>query len=79
MPDQPSVTISGVPETIKRADYLAMIERLGLDYHHLVSLEFGRKAIYAEVFALNAEGKRYEDPLARNALAKHRIVIPVED
>lgn len=72
-------TISGVPESITRADYLALIGAVGFDPHDLVELTFGRNGIYAVVKARNAEGKHYEDPLERNSLAKHRIVIPVVD
>jgi hypothetical protein len=76
---EPSLTIPGVPESITRAQYLALLEPLGLNLYDLVHLEFGVNGIVAEVKARNAEGKHYVSPTERNTLARHSIVIPVKD
>lgn len=73
------MNIPGVPESITRAQYLALLEPLGLNLNDLTHLEFGINAIVAEVKARNAEGKHYDSPTERNALARHTIVIPVKD
>jgi hypothetical protein len=74
-----SLTIPGVPQSINRADYLALIESLGLNPYNLVELELGYRSIRAVVFARDADGKRYMDGFERNEAAKHTITIPVVD
>jgi hypothetical protein len=71
-------TIPGIPETISRSDYLALIESLGLDIKDLKMLELRRDGIYATVMARNAEGKLTADPATRETNV-HRIYIPVVD
>jgi hypothetical protein len=71
--------IAAVPESITRQQYVALIEALGLNAYHLLALQFGVNSIYATVFARDADDQPYEDPLERNALAKHRISIPIVD
>ncbi len=78
MPEQPSITIPGVPETIKRADYLALIRGLGLDPNVLSELTLGPRTIHAVVRA-QQNGHDYLDPLMPNEIAKHHIVIRIED
>jgi hypothetical protein len=70
--------IDGVPESITRADYLALIESVGLDVKDLRSLEFRMDGIYAEVRARGADGKLVID-VGRDEMATHRIYIPVKD
>lgn len=69
------MVIAGIPEKIARADYVRLVESVGLDVADLVSLTFGHASIVAEVMARNDEGKRY---LERDEPAVHRISIPVE-
>lgn len=79
MTEPSTVTIVGIPTSIKRADYVALIESVGFDVRDLVDLHFGLRAITATVKARNSEGKHYLDPNETNAIAKHHIVIPIED
>jgi hypothetical protein len=69
--------IDGVPESITRAEYLALIESVGLDVKDLRSLEFRTDGIYAEVRARDTDRKLVID--SRNEMATHRIYIPVKD
>lgn len=72
-------TVTGVPTSITRTQYTALLDSLGLDPHQLKHLEFGYRSIEATVFALNPDGKRYEDPINSNSSATHRISIPIAD
>lgn len=81
----PSITIPGVPETITRAQYVALIESVGFKPNDLASLRFTVEGIYAEVFARNADGARIIDHSAADnddgsvATVKHSVFIRVED
>lgn len=71
-----AVVVQGIPERISPADYRRLIESLGLDVEHLVSLTFHPRSIEAEVVALNAAGEPYAEG---DDIATHQISIPVED
>lgn len=76
------MTIPAVPESITRADYLRLVESVGLDPKQVRSLEFRVDGIYAVVKAKNpATGKEILDysPVGGDELAVHRIYIPVVD
>ena len=74
-----ALTIDGIPESISRADYVALIASLGLDPLRLTHLELRMNGVYAEVKAKNAEGRDFLDPFNKQSIAKHRVFIPVED
>jgi hypothetical protein len=76
---EPGLTIPGVPQSITRADYIALIESLGLKPNNLVELELSHRSIRAVVFARDADGKMYLDGFERNEVAKHTITIPIVD
>jgi hypothetical protein len=71
--------IPGVPEAIPRAQVLALVESLGLDWKELRKLEFGTSCITAEVYALDANGHRYVDqrPDREPHVAMHRLTIKI--
>lgn len=77
-------TITAVPESITRADYLRLIESVGFEANRLRSLEFRRDGIYASVIEdpivfdegterVEEDGIRMADP------AISRVFIPVKD
>ena len=70
--------IPGVPESMTRAQYTALIAAAGLSADNLVSLEFRPDGIHAEVFARDADGKDLVDT-AKNEMMTHSIYIPVRD
>lgn len=70
--------IDGIPNTITRAKYVALIEELGLHTRHLVSLEFGLDVIRAVICATDENGREIIDT-SKNEIAKHTITIPVID
>lgn len=70
------IQIPGVPPTITREDYRALVGSVGLDPAQLLSLTFGHASIEAEVFALDHEGRRYAEG---NEVATHRVRIEVVD
>lgn len=76
-----AITIPGIPDSITRADYLRLIESVGLDPMRLRSLEFRMDGIYAEVKA-SRPGKD-ENPVdlideGRMEVATHRVYIRVD-
>jgi hypothetical protein len=70
--------IPGVPETISRKDYQALMESLGLELKNLVMLEFRRDGVYATLNAPDADGRLRTDPKTGTA-NRHHIYIPVVD
>lgn len=68
--------LPGVPESITRKAYLALIESLGLETKDLRSLEFKHNAIYAEVIARDEHGDRYA---VGDEIATHRVCVKVVD
>jgi len=73
-----SKEIPGVPESITREAYIGLFEAAGIKPEQTLQLSFKSDGIYAEVFALDADGKRILDPMVEG-FAKHSIYIPVED
>lgn len=73
-----AVVIEGVPTKIPRADYLALIESLGLDLNDLTKLVFHLNSVEACVLARDEQGHHYVVP-DTNEAAMHVISIPVED
>lgn len=71
-----TATIAGVPEKVARADYLALVESLGLEFDDLIELKFHVSSIEAKVLARNPAGDLYT---AGDDVATHSISIPVED
>lgn len=72
-----SVTITGVPESITRKDYLKLVRSIGIDPLDLVSLKFLQNGIYATVMLKDEKGDRYLT--SENAVATHAIFIKVVD
>lgn len=71
-------TINEVPESITRADYLALMAAVGFEPKRLKSLRFEPFGIYAEVYHRNDDGKQVLDG-PRGVPAIHQIYIPVKD
>lgn len=72
-----ATTINGVPESISRADYLRLIESIGLNPNRLTMLEFRMDGIYADVKAQHPV--RGTDMVEGDEIATHRIYIRVVD
>lgn len=72
----PSVSIAGVPESITREAYLALIAAAGLAPENLREIRFTANGIYATVYATNADGAKMLDG---NDIAMHSVYIPVVD
>jgi hypothetical protein len=70
--------IDGVPESITRAEYVALIESVGLDVKDLRSLEFRLDGIYADVYDRDDEGRLRID-VQRDEAIVNRVYIPVVD
>jgi hypothetical protein len=68
--------INGIPDSITRTKYVALIEELGIDSRQLVSLKFGRDVIQAEVIATDANGNHMLD-INGDSMGTHAIVIQV--
>ena len=73
-----SKTIQGVPESISRAEYIAMFEGIGIDPRYSQSLTFQPDHIEAVIFERDANGARILDGQGEGYI-KHRISIPVRD
>jgi hypothetical protein len=71
-----SKAISGVPESITREDYSALVGATGLDPRQITELSFRPDGIYAEVFYVSESGAKEADPVAKTFL-KHSVYIPV--
>ena len=77
-----SKTIQGVPDSISRADYNAMIERCGFEPLDLRSLSFEPDGIRAVVFDRHpeSEGRYFANmTTGEGGYAKHDVFIPVYD
>lgn len=76
-----SKTIQCVPDSISRADYIAMIERCGFDPNNIASLTFEANGIHAVVFERNADGMRFfaDMTTGEGGYAKRDAFIPVRD
>lgn len=74
-------TISAVPESITRADYLALMANVGFDPKDLLSLRFEQNSIEAEVVERDADGNRIIDGrlCEPNLTLTHSVSIPVID
>lgn len=68
--------LPGVPETITREQYTQLIAVTGLDPNELERLEFRADGIYATVYALNEDGRRFIDQ-ATERPTMHRVFIRV--
>jgi hypothetical protein len=77
--DTKGMVVPGIPDQIERPKLLDWIKSLGIDYEHLVELQIFHDAVVVEMFALDADGKRYwvHDPKGEDHAAVHRISIPV--
>lgn len=71
-----SKEISGVPESLTRAEYVSLFESVGIAPNRTIELSFRPNGIYATVFVLDDNGAKMLDG---QDLAKHSIYIPVED
>ena len=76
-----SKTIQCVPDSISRADYIAMIRAAGFDPNNVASLTFEVDGIHAVVFERNADGMRFfaDMTTGEGGYAKHDVFIPVHD
>lgn len=75
------MNIPGIPETITRAEFLALQTAIGLPVEDVVSLEFRRDGVYAEVYAKddNGEPLTADKPGDEYAPAIHKVFIRVVD
>jgi len=71
-------TITGVPESLTREQYVSLIESVGFDVKDLRSLEFRMDGIYAEVMDRDESGRLHLDE-ARDEVVTNRVFIPVRD
>lgn len=71
-----SKTISGIPESFTREQYISFFEAVGVTPSDVSSLSFLAQGVEAVVFERDAEGARV---LTGDAFAKHTIFIPVVD
>lgn len=62
-----------VPDSIPRGAVLAVLRELGIDPKSCISLRMDRQGIYAEVFALDDEGKKYFS--GNDEIATHNVFI----
>lgn len=74
-----SKIVPGMPGTIRRADYVRLIESLGFDLADLVSLHFGARSIEAVLDARDEQGRTYIDSARPDEIARHHIQIAVVD
>ena len=77
-----SKTIQGVPDSISRADYIAMFEQYGFTPEDVKSLSFEPDGVRAVVFDRHPEsGGRYFANMTtgEGGYAKHDVFIPVRD
>lgn len=70
--------LAKIPETIQRADYVRVIESLGLPLDNLLSLTFHSGSIDAELYALGPDGRLYREH-DTDEVATHTIAIKVVD
>jgi hypothetical protein len=70
--------VPGVPETISRADYLRLVRSVGFETDELASLRFAYNGIYAVVYALDSDGRRFLDKTSGEP-AVHTIFVRVVD
>lgn len=70
------MNIPGVPESITRTEYLALIEATGIDPKDVRKLEFRADGIYAEVHARSGNGSMMIAS-ATDEIVIHRVFIPV--
>lgn len=67
-----------VPESLTQAQYVSLIESVGLDPKLLRSLEFRVDGIYAEVMERSALGG-FRIDLANDELVVNRVFIPIKE
>lgn len=65
----------GIPKSITREQFTALVEGAGFKVKDLVSLEFKYNGIFAEVRAYNEQGHAYT--VDGETVATHRVCIPV--
>ncbi len=70
--------VSNVPESITRADHVALIASVGFEVNGLRSLEFRLDGVYAEVYDRDEEGRIRLD-VNRDEAIVNRVFIPVKD
>jgi hypothetical protein len=76
-PEPEPIAIPGVPTSISRESICGLIKTLGLDPNELVSMRFDLMGIHVEVYALNAEGRRFTAD--GENIAMHRMTIAIDD
>lgn len=67
------MTIPGVPESLDRSKVIEFFHSVGIDPAKCLSVELKADGIYAETFALDAEGRKV---VLYDEVATHRIYIP---
>lgn len=72
-----SKVIEGVPESITRDAYIALIAATGIDPHAITELSFKADGIVATVFYTDGSGAKVADKVGETFL-KHHVYIPVE-
>lgn len=71
-------TISGVPESITREQYLFLINSVGFNPDDIRELTFARDGIHAEVFERDENGHARVDDEGLNVVI-NSVFIPVKD
>lgn len=71
--------LPGMPASIDRRVVMRAVKAIGIDPNHVTNLSLAADGIYAEVFALDENGRKVLDIGLETAFAKHRIFIPFTD
>lgn len=71
-------TITGVPESITRDQYLSLINSVGFDANEIRELTFATDGIHAEVFERDTNGHPRIDDDGMSVVI-NSVFIPVED
>jgi hypothetical protein len=70
-------TITSVPESLTREQYVSLIASVGFDTNDLRRLEFRMDGVYAEVFERGKAGIRLD--LQTDEVVLNRVFIPIRD
>jgi len=71
-------TITSVPESLTREQYVSLIAGVGFEVKELRRLEFRMDGVYAEVFERTESGGLVVDSQA-DEVVLNRVFIPVRD
>lgn len=76
-----SITIPGVPESLTRAEYVALVEGAGFTATEVNALRFTPRGIYATLLVRNADGEQIPVDATSKKIktAKHTVFVKVVD